>query len=61
MATFRNVSGQLVDIPAHDIRVPDGKTFEVSAEIAETLASNPHFEQVKKSTKATPAETDGSI
>lgn len=74
MPKFKNVSGELVDIPALDLRVPAGETFESDDE---TLGSNPHFAQIKsapatpaanptparaprKTAKAAPAKTDGS-
>ncbi len=56
MATFKNVSGAPLDIPALDVRAGVGETFDIpDAEVA-GLSSNPAVQQIK----AKKTTTEGS-
>jgi acetamidase/formamidase len=43
MSTFKNTSGFPIEIPLLELRVPDGKTFEVPDELDGQFESNPGF------------------
>jgi acetamidase/formamidase len=43
MSTFKNTSGNPVEIPLLELRVPDGKTFEVPDEFDGQFEVNPSF------------------
>ena len=53
MATFKNVSGGPLDIPALDLHIPAAGTFTVDDTLADGYRAQPAWEEI--TTKITPA------
>ena len=66
MATFKNVSGGPLDIPALDLHIPAAGTFTVDDTLADGFRAQPAWEEITTKitpgiTPATPAAIPGPV